>query len=792
MLSWLFCFVSAVNLKPSRLIPGLVAAAIILAVSVASCLRLDFFERLERITFDMRARAALRFAPIATTNLGFVFIDEESVRRVRNGSLGYRFGLYWPRQVYGRVIHELAEQGAKTVAFDIILGELRSFDSPVQMADGTLVDSDDFFAAQMKAAGNVVIPVTQEVTPPGLFLTNAALVADISTEKDPDGILRQARAFRTYRNWHPAFRQMEADPDFGVDLHRARVEPQRIILPRSEGADMVVPLDSEGHFDLADFVGTNIPPGMPRRAKPFEEQRAWHMGVVLAARELGLDLSKAEIALDHGLIILRSPAGLERRIPVDKEGRFLIDWCLPPNAPQLARQAIQDLLLQNRMRLEGSNQLQNVWAGKSVVIGSAAVLGNDLTDRGATPLQSDTLLVSKHWNVANSVITGRFVQRASLRVELAFIALLGVLASFATWKLRALPALVVVLLLATAYVAAAVSTYIHSRYWLPIVLPVLGALLMQYVCQITWRVVFEQAERRRVKSVFSTLVSPKIVHELLRAETLALGGVRRELTVLFADIRGFTDLTDGSQERVAEFVRRHGLSGAAAEAAFDEQARETLATVNLYLGTIGNTILQHDGTLDKFIGDCVMAFWGAPTPNYQHALSCVKAAIEAQRAVYQLNCQRRAENLQRARENPARTAAGLPPLAPLPILFFGTGINTGVATVGLMGSASQAVVRQGSYTVFGREVNLASRLETLSGSGRIYISQSTYEHLQRTAPSLAAACVARPSAILKGIRDSVQVYEVPWREPGAPRLDEEFPSASARSPDVVTAGPSSN
>jgi adenylate cyclase len=307
--------------------------------------------------------------------------------------------------------------------------------------------------------------------------------------------------------------------------------------------------------------------------------------------------------------------------------------------------------------------------------------------------------------------------------------------------------------------------------------------MVQYLCQVTWRVVFEQAERRRVRSVFSTMVSPKIVHELLGTEILALGGVRREITVFFADVRGFTTLTDASQERVADFVRENKLSGAEAEAAFDDQARETLETVNVYLGVIAETILQHDGTLDKFIGDCVMAFWGAPTPNPRHGLSCVKAAIGAQQAVYELNCNRKAENEKRAAENTVRSAAGQPSRPLLPILFLGTGINTGVATVGLMGAASQAVVRQGSYTVFGREVNLASRLEGLSGRGHIFISQSTYDHLLRDDPKLASTCLALPPVSVKGIRNAVQVYEVPWREPGATPLEEEF--AAGTLPDTT-------
>ena len=427
-----------------------------------------------------------------------------------------------------------------------------------QMADGSLpVDSDEFFAIQMRNAHRVIIPVTEEVTPPAVFVTNAAAVADITTDKDSDGILRRAKAFRLYPDWHPVFKQMEADPDFGVYLHKARVEPHQLVLPRLGDESIKIPLDSDGNFDLADFVGGKLPAGWAPKAKPFKLQRVWHMGIVIAARELGLDLSKAEMDLPHGRIVLRGSRNVERVIPVDKDGWFFIDWCMPPNHPQLTRQPIHDLLAQHKSKLDGqTNGLENLWSGKSVVVGSSAVLGNDLTDRGATPLEADTLLVSKHWNVANSVISGRFVRRAPLAQELALIALLGILAAVATWQLRALPALGVVALVATAYVAAAILVYINFRYWLPIVLPVLGALVVQYVCQVTWRVVFEQAERRRVKSVFSTMVSPKIVHELLQAERLSLGGVRREITIFFADVRGFTTLTDSSQERVARVHAR--------------------------------------------------------------------------------------------------------------------------------------------------------------------------------------------------------------------------------------------
>ncbi len=238
-------------------------------------------------------------------------------------------------------------------------------------------------------------------------------------------------------------------------------------------------------------------------------------------------------------------------------------------------------------------------------------------------------------------------------------------------------------------------------------------MLVEYILLVTYRVVFEEREQRRVKSIFSKIVSPDVMNELLQAKKLSLGGARREVTVFFADVRGFTTFTDETQERVSEFVFSHQLDLEAAEKCFDESARETLETVNLYLSTVADAVKNHGGTVDKYIGDCVMAFWNAPVTNEQHALVCVRAAIEAQRAIHELNQKRVAQNASREIENRARLSAGLPSKPLLTALQLGTGINTGLVTVGLMGSETH----QSNYTVFGREVNLASRLEGVSGSG---------------------------------------------------------------------------
>ena len=675
--------------KPFKRAPVILAVSVLVFVCGVRLLRLDFFERLERMTYDLRVRTAQKFPAPAAINLAFISIEESSITAVRSGKLGYHFGLYWPRQVYGRLVEELSAQGAKTVAFNVLFGELRHDHPPVQMADGSLMESDDFFALQMHRAGNVLLAVEPDLVPPDLFLTNALAPGDISTEKDSDGVLRRVRA--------------------------------------------------------------------------FDNQGVWDMGIVLAALELNLDLAHPDLNLAQGRITLHGANGIERVMPVDRDGYFYIDWRLKPNDPRLLRAPIENLLWQDRQRLlDRTNGLSDDFRGKLVIVGSAAQ-GNDLTDLGATPLEKNTLLVSKYWNVANSVITNQFIRRASLPTEMALIIFLGALTAFLTWQMRAFAASAAVLLLLLAYVAVAFFIFVQFRYWLPLVFPFAGAMLVEHVSLVTYRVVFEEREQRRVKSVFSKIVSPDVMNELLQAEKLSLGGTRRELTVFFADVRGFTTLTDEMQERVAEFVRERRLDSATAAACFDESAREMLNTVNLYLAVVADAVKTHGGTLDKYIGDCVMAFWGAPTPNEKHALACVRAAIEAQCAIHELNQKRIAENSQREIENRARLSAGLPPKPPLRALQLGTGINTGLVTVGLMGSD----VHQYNYTVFGREVNLASRLESVSGSGRIIISDTTYNHLRREDPALAATCVEMFPVTVKGIRAAVRIYEVPWQTPPA-------------------------
>jgi adenylate cyclase len=304
--------------------------------------------------------------------------------------------------------------------------------------------------------------------------------------------------------------------------------------------------------------------------------------------------------------------------------------------------------------------------------------------------------------------------------------------------------------------------FVQHHYWLPVASPMICGVWAANFGILGYRVFFEGKEKGRVKAVFSKIVSPDVVNLLLSSDKLSLVGARRHITVFFADVRGFTEFTDKSQAAADAYVKSHGLTGKEAEAYYDAQAQETFNIVNTYIATIADMVKKHNGTLDKYIGDCVMAFWGSPIPNPSHALCCVRAAIDSQRAMHALNEARTAENTELEKKNLERVAAGQEPLPLRPLLSLGSGINTGIVQVGLMGSDAHIY----NYTVFGREVNLASRLEGVSGRGRIVISVSTYNELLRDDPALAATCIELEPVSPKGFREKIQIYEVPWRTNG--------------------------
>jgi class 3 adenylate cyclase len=666
--------------------------------------RVEFLDHLERRAYDWRARFSQSFPQEKSPRLSAIFLDEATLKMLDEGDLGYTAQWPFARHVHGRLVRELAAQGTTAVAFDLLFAELRPSYDPNALEDGAHLESDGFFAREIRKAGNVVLSAVPGTPPHPRFAEPALALGHIMAEPDSDGVLRRVKPF----------------------------------------------LDLE------------------------EGGRMWQLGIVLAAQALDLRLDEA-VLRDHRLI-LPGASGLERSIPLDQNGYMWIDWSIPWNDPVLTPTSYGLVLTLDALRRTGGVEAHRVgidgareagmdsWTNdapfkdKLAVVGSI-VVGNNMRDQGTTPINRNDFLVGKHWNVANSVILGRFVKRTPFWFDCLLLTVLGGASAFWSWKWRPLAALAVIGGVGIAYLMVVVWSYIQFRLWLPVALPLIGSMLLSYTGLVSYRLAFEQTEKRRIRAVFSRIVAPEVVNELLSARSLSLGGTRRKITIFFADVRGFTEMTDEAQALAESAATRAGVSDQLAEEFHNVQAAATLETINLYLGTVADVVKRFRGTLDKYIGDCVMAFWGAPTANEQHAVDCVRAAIEAQRAIHELNTRRAAGNLRQAREGASSTPAGGESPAPLPILSLGTGINTGMAIVGLMGSDAHFL----NYTIFGREVNLASRLESVSGRSRIIISEATFQEVRRHDPGLAGRCRKLDPIVVKGIRDTLSIYEVDWQ-----------------------------
>jgi class 3 adenylate cyclase/CHASE2 domain-containing sensor protein len=772
--------------KNIKLVPCFLALGVILVVSFIQSLRFwtdgdGQFERREWVTFDWRARAAMKENPPVATNMAFLAITDKTIQAIKDQSvnLGEPYGLYWPRHIYGRVIRELKKQGAAGIGIDILFPDRRDDLAPMRFPDGTAMPSDEFFADEILKSSNVVIASTPNLIADPLFRNSAVRVGDITSQADADGVLRKARPFNELRVWNENIVQ-QVKNSLGLHLDTAEVRPNAIIFRDNTTNTYWLKLDDESRFDLikmtedilADTDYVESIPETNRWQVPFADFRAWHMGICMASIALGLDLDSAKV--EPGKVVIPGTNGIDRTIPIDHRGFMYVDWSIPGNSDVLLNDALEWQILNDTDRERGeSPPAEEMFKFKDrlVFIGSAAT-GSELTDRGATPLGVESFLISKHWNIANELIMNRFVVRSSFGAELAIVIVLGLLTALASWLLRPPWSTLVVIAVGGIYAWYAFTLYTKTRIWIPLFVPVVGAILWNHAMVVAYQLVFEGQERRRIKGVFSKLVSPNVVNELLGQKDIHLGGQRRRITVFFSDVRGFTTMTDEMQKYADEYIAKHGLEGEEAEAFRDEVATETLETVNTYLAAIADQIKKHNGTLDKYIGDCVMAFWGAPTENEAHAVSCVRSTIDAQLAMYKLNVERASVNATIEFENERRSERGEAPKPLKRLLVMGSGVNTGTAIVGLMGSEDHIF----NFTVFGREVNLAARLEHVSGRSRIIVGEATYRDLEIHDPELAQTCIEQPSVQVKGIEGDVRNWEVPWRiyladEMNAGRLD---------------------
>jgi adenylate cyclase len=231
------------------------------------------------------------------------------------------------------------------------------------------------------------------------------------------------------------------------------------------------------------------------------------------------------------------------------------------------------------------------------------------------------------------------------------------------------------------------------------------AILLSFLAVIVYRIMTEEKDKRRIRDMFGKYVSPSVVDQILQNPP-ELGGVDKELSVFFSDIRGFTTLSESMTPQ------------------------ELINHLNRYLTAMTDVIMLFQGTLDKYIGDAIMSFWGAPLPQADHAILACKCALRQMQVLGELN-------------------TSLPPERRLNV---GMGINSGIMTVGNMGSLGRM-----NYTLTGDNVNLGARLEGTNKQymTNIIISEYTYGLVK-------GRVLAREldNIRVKGKNKPVQIYEL--------------------------------
>ena len=300
---------------------------------------------------------------------------------------------------------------------------------------------------------------------------------------------------------------------------------------------------------------------------------------------------------------------------------------------------------------------------KLVLIGTTAP---GLLDLRVTPVGETYAGVETQANVLSGLLDGRVLVRPDYArgFEIVILAIAGLLLAFALPLLSAPRAV--------AASAAVIAGLIGINLWLylgyGLVLPLASALVMAlaaFALNMSYGYFVESRAKRELAHLFGTYVPPELVDEMVKdPDRYTMTATTRELTVMFCDIRGFTSLSESMEPTQLQ------------------------ALLNSVFSQLTGVIRAHRGTVDKYMGDCVMAFWGAPVSEPDHASLAVKAALEMLDAIEQINAHYRAKGL--------------------PEIGIGIGINTGQMCVGDMGSD----VRR-SYTVIGDAVNLASRIEGL-------------------------------------------------------------------------------
>lgn len=611
--------------------PGL-ALAMTLAVTALFWQGRDWplVRELETWSLDLRLR--LRAPPhLPGDEIALVVVDDRSLAKLGR----------WPfsRRLIGTATGVIDGMGAKAIVFDLLFSEP---EKPIP---------DDMQVAAREAGHRLAR------ASPGLAQTLHRLADD-----DPDTKLAAdfARSGKVLVPFAFTFESPAAgDGTTNATLETAAyaelgtsprppffpLRPTAVLMPVPEIAAAAAGL---GHVNVA--FDADSAPRYEYAALPYGADFLPSLSMRAVALYRGLPWSQVSLALGGGVDF--GPL----HVPTDSAMRLLVDYRGPRGT--FATYSFADVV-------EGRVP-KDAFRDRIVLVGAAAVGINDTfrTPFGSAPLPG----VERMANVIDTALHGDFISRpdalpaAEAAAAVAAALTIGIIGAF-------LPTSSVVATWTAGLIlwAVAAQVALGRGLWLSVASPLI-ALGLGMMTALAWRIVVVDREERQVRSAFRRYLAPALVAELAaHPERLRLGGETREMTVLFCDIRNFTTLSESISEQ--DLVR----------------------LLNGLFTPMVDVILRHHGTVDKFIGDCVMAFWNAPLDDPEHARHACQAA-SAMLAAAERQATRR-----------LREGSALPPIT------VGIGLNTGPCCVGNLGSEQRF-----DYSVVGDAVNVASRMEGLT------------------------------------------------------------------------------
>lgn len=540
----------------------------------------------------------------------------------------------WPRNIVAELVKNITAKGGVAIAFDILFPE-PDRTSP-QLIAKEIPDLSEAAREEIEAARNHDEILADAIAASRVVVAQSAFA-------------QRASSIRTSNIVQAPIATIGADPKPFLLQYPALVPNIEMFEKAAKGRGMVTILPDP------DGVVRKVPTVLVAKGRIVPS-------LTMELLRVATGQSTFLVKSDEGGVQNVVVAGAQ--IPTDSFGQF---WVHFTDRDQRRYVSAKDVI-------DGTVPNERI-AGKLVLIGTSAL---GLFDLKATPLDPAMPGVEVHAQVLENILTQSGLLRPAYAsgAELSLALAVGLLFIILAPMVGATAIFVMGATIASVMIGASWYLYTESKLLVDVAFPLVSSFTV-FLAMLSFNYFRGEAERRQVRDAFGQYLSPALVEQLAQdPDKLVLGGETRNMTFLFSDVRGFTTISEQYRE--------------------DPQSLTRL--MNRFLTPLSTAIIERNGTIDKYMGDSIMAFWNAPIDHEKHALSACEAALDMLQHIDDINTARKREADEAEQE-----------FMPLDM---GVGVNTGECVVGNMGSDLRF-----DYTVLGDSVNLASRLE---GQSRFY------------------------------------------------------------------------